>query len=626
MSFASPLALALGLLALPVVVLYILKIKRRRVGVPYLRLWAELVVETRARSLIRRLKRFYSLLLQLLILGSLVLAMAEPGLELGSVKKESIVLLLDVSASMRAREADGRERIEWMLDRARELVGGRSWEDEMLLAAVSDRVDVLASFTRNRLRLENALERVRPTFRSLDVERALDFARAITADRENSLVLFLGDGAAGDVARAIEGKPSEYLLPVGEAAENVGILRLAARKNASLGTDHVLAVVKNFGAEPAECTLDFQLDGQSKKVLARTIPAGEEIVERLALELPQGGVLSLDTGHPDALACDDSAWAVVRPGRLRRVVLVAPDKDSAIPFWIAFQSMGELIDESSVSVTAEEYALLSAEDRQADVTICLSVLPEGLPERGNLILLDTPIPAFLPLQESGRDEHPSVWDWDRDHVLNFLLNWRDLPLPTARKLLVDGGQAIVESYDGPLVAAFEGDARMSVYVGFDMTAELFPFRLAFPIFLRNAIAWFEVEEDLLFEDSYAPGEVIQPLRRVSGEHVDLTFLDAAGETVQQELEVRDGRFAFSGTDALGVYLFRISSENHATCVNLFTPQESAIAPTDRPAGQAELAIERGSHLFNRDLWVILALVGLVLWALEWASYHRRITE
>jgi hypothetical protein len=317
-SFASPLALLLGLLALPVIVLYILKIKRRRVDVPYLRLWADLVVETRARTLFRRLKRYYSLLLQLLILATLVFAIAEPGLELGSVKKESIVLLLDVSASMHAREADGRERIEGMLERARELVESRSWEDEMLLAAVSDRVDVLASFTRNRLRLETALEGVRPTFRTLDVNRALDFARAITADREHPLVLFLSDGAAGEVAHAIEGRPAEYLLPVGEIAENVGILRLAARKNASLGTDHVLAVVKNFGTEPADCMLDFQLDGQSKKVLSRTIPPGEQVVERLALELPEGGVLSLDTGHPDALACDDHAWAVVRPASASR--------------------------------------------------------------------------------------------------------------------------------------------------------------------------------------------------------------------------------------------------------------------------------------------------------------------
>ena len=55
MSFATPLALLLGALAAPVIFLYILKVKRRRVQVPYLRIWEELLVETRARSLFQRL-------------------------------------------------------------------------------------------------------------------------------------------------------------------------------------------------------------------------------------------------------------------------------------------------------------------------------------------------------------------------------------------------------------------------------------------------------------------------------------------------------------------------------------------------------------------------------------------
>ena len=97
MSFGAPLALLLAGLALPVVVLYVLKVKRRRVEVPYLRIWEELLVETRARSLFQRLKRIYSLLLQLLILAALVLALARPAFELASVEKESIVLLLDTS-------------------------------------------------------------------------------------------------------------------------------------------------------------------------------------------------------------------------------------------------------------------------------------------------------------------------------------------------------------------------------------------------------------------------------------------------------------------------------------------------------------------------------------------------
>ena len=109
MNFAAPLAFAATALALPIIVLYILKVKRRRVSVPYLRLWEELLVETRARSLFQRLKRFYSLLLQLLILAALAFALTQPAFELASVKKESVVLLLDTSASMNALEGEERQ-------------------------------------------------------------------------------------------------------------------------------------------------------------------------------------------------------------------------------------------------------------------------------------------------------------------------------------------------------------------------------------------------------------------------------------------------------------------------------------------------------------------------------------
>ena len=53
------------------------------------------------------------------------------------------------------------------------------------------------------------------------------------------------------------------------------------------------------------------------------------------------------------------------------------------------------------------------------------------------------------------------------------------------------------------------------------------------------------------------------------------------------------------------------------------PQERPDLDEEGPAGGYA---EVGRHLFNRDLWGILALVGLALWALEWGLYHRRITE
>ena len=76
MSFAAAAGLWLGLISLPIVVLYVLKIKRHRRTVPYLKLWADLVDDRQFTTLFQRLQRLLSLLLQLLIALCIVFAFA----------------------------------------------------------------------------------------------------------------------------------------------------------------------------------------------------------------------------------------------------------------------------------------------------------------------------------------------------------------------------------------------------------------------------------------------------------------------------------------------------------------------------------------------------------------------
>jgi hypothetical protein len=631
-TFAAPLLLALGALAAPVVALYLLKVRRRRVSVPYLRLWEQLVVESRARSLFQRLKRLYSLLLQLAILAAFVLAVSQPAFELASVKKESVVVLLDTSASMLATEGEeGLEapRFERLLERARELVDGRSYEDEMLVAAVASRVEVLSPFSRNTLRLREALERARPTREALDAEAALTFARQVTADREHPVILFVSDGGGGALEALLAEDERARLVPVGEATENVGIVRFAARKNTSLGTDYVLAELRNFGSEPAEVRYELAVKQQGEalktvKVMDAVLEPGEARSEDWQFSFDAGATLRFRVeAEGDRLALDDEAWAVVRPTRLRKVVLVAPDLGLAEPFKIAFSSMGEVLSADTFVTTTAAYPGLDAEARRADVTIVVDELPAVLPEGGNLILMNTPLPDFVPARIVGTDAEPVVWDWDREHLLNRYLNYRDLPLPPAKVLRLSQGEALVETFEGPLIAAFDLADRRVVYVTFDMLAELFPFRLAFPMLLRNSIAWFEVEEDVLIEDVYAPGDVIRPLRRVSVQQVHVTFLRDE-ERVTRTVPVRDQSFLFDETEEPGAYIVQVGGVPHPTTVNLFDPRESSIAPAD--PGDDGLEVEAGRHLLNRDLWAVLAALGLALWTLEWVTYHRRLTE
>lgn len=627
MSWGAPAFLWASLLAGAVVFLYILKVRRRRVDVPYLRLWESLVVETRARSLFKRLKRWLSLLLQLAILAAMVLGLAQPSFVLGSVKAESIVLLLDVSASMRTIEGE-QDRFELLVERARRLIDERSHEDELMLVAVSDRVEVLSTFSRNTIALREALEGLERTHRSLDAARAQAFAEEATRDKENPVVLWLSDGDAGSVLELAANDGRTWISPIGGAADNVGVSRFRARKNTSEGTDYVLALVRNFSDEVREVDLVLSVDGDVRRVQPIALAPGEEHREEYQLSLPLGATLRFDVEGGDAFAADDTAFAIVRPDRLRRVVLVTALPEEAQPFSIAFQSMIEVIDESSMALTAQEYdTLLTDEERIADVTICLNALPANLPARGNLILMNTALPDGFPGALSGVDESPVVWDWDREHLLNRFLNYRDLDLPPARVVEArrTDVQLLVEGLTGPLVLAHETTERRTVYVAFDMTSGLFPFRLAFPVLLRNAIAWFEIEEDVLFEDDYAPGSTISPLRRVPGPVEASWFV--GDELRTERVALTNGTFWFDRTDEPGPFRFRVAGRDYGCTVNLFDVEESDVALSPVPEELlADGAIDASRHWLNRELWTYLGLFALVLWAAEWALFHRRITE
>jgi hypothetical protein len=65
----------------------------------------------------------------------------------------------------------------------------------------------------------------------------------------------------------------------------------------------------------------------------------------------------------------------------------------------------------------------------------------------------------------------------------------------------------------------------------------------------------------------------------------------------------------------------------AFAANLLDAEESAIAPQDNLVvdgkGAGELA---GFHFgVRREIWVYLLLAAALLTALEWATYHRRVT-
>ena len=85
LTFAQ-LGMIFGGAAVFMTALYILKLRRRTVPVPFSKLWERILRDKEATSLFSRLKRLMSLLLQLALLALLVLALGDPRAKAAFIK------------------------------------------------------------------------------------------------------------------------------------------------------------------------------------------------------------------------------------------------------------------------------------------------------------------------------------------------------------------------------------------------------------------------------------------------------------------------------------------------------------------------------------------------------------
>ena len=137
MSFLAPLGLLLGALSVPLAALYFLKIRRRRVTLPSLLLWHQFQKTQQLATPFEKFRRNLLLLLQLLLLLLLTLALARPFLASDASPSQSVVLVVDTSASMLATDGSP-SRIEDAKSEAQRILSGLS---DACLLYTSDAAD-----------------------------------------------------------------------------------------------------------------------------------------------------------------------------------------------------------------------------------------------------------------------------------------------------------------------------------------------------------------------------------------------------------------------------------------------------------------------------------------------------
>ena len=178
-------ALALGIAAAVVTVLYLLRERYRPVLVSYLPLWEQSVRRSTPLALARKLRKLLSLLLQLVIVALTVWALTDPGWG-ESRPPRQVVLLVDVSPSMDARDGtDGGSRLAQAVHFARALTLAAREHDRFLAVAVSAMPVVQRSWDSRGPALTRSLGELAVDDTEADLGGALRFARAALTGREH---------------------------------------------------------------------------------------------------------------------------------------------------------------------------------------------------------------------------------------------------------------------------------------------------------------------------------------------------------------------------------------------------------------------------------------------------------
>src|SRR3954463_10910102 len=216
----------LGLL-LPLLLLYVLKIRRQRVTVSSTWLWAGAARDLAAKSPFKRLFAQVPLLLELLALCLLALSLARPASRGGHIEGEHVALVLDTSASMAAIEPDGRSRLAHARDAASAVIAALAPGAQAVIVEAGRDAHVVSPMDSDHRRLEASLAKLEASDAEGRMTQAIAPASSQLRPYERSArLVVVSDGALADRdAFATSNLPLE-VVRVGNPADNAAIVRL----------------------------------------------------------------------------------------------------------------------------------------------------------------------------------------------------------------------------------------------------------------------------------------------------------------------------------------------------------------------------------------------------------------
>lgn len=644
MGLFTPLALvALPLLGV-IIALYLLKLRRPVAPIASLYLWSSLTHDREANSLWQRLRVSLLLLLQVVALALLILAIARPWVRTAQAAEQSVIIIVDVSASMGASSAGpgSQMRLQVAQSKARDLIDGLQDGTTATLISSDDHASILVTQTTDKARLRGAVDALTPAATGTDMTEALRLAGALVSRQAGSAIWLLSDGAFPSTADLSDPISAPFhFYQIGSANANQGITALSLQQRG--GSLSLFVQVANADTISATRRVDLTID--DTPWTARTVKIGPGAVQELIVDdVPLAArVIQAALDGPDALATDDQAWVVNRASAPANLLLVTGGNKfletalSLLPTVTLYKVSADdynpaaTINGAPVDLTIFDAGTVTATRRtlpQSNLLFFAPLAPNSLISVTGVI--SQPLPT-LTASFAASGDVLSAEASNGEPLLRYV-DLTGLHVAAASAVEVPKwGRVVLASDKGPLIIAGETQGRKVGVITFDLHDSDLPVQTAYPLLMRNLITY------LLPDPSGGLPANIVPRTSVGIDAATpqisrIVVEDPSAKEWSYDISPARPRVAFAETSQQGVYYVTqyagadIKAQD-AFAANLFSRDETMTPPNKAPGlPQAQAAARQTASqpdLFKRELWPSVALLGVLVLLLEWL-YAQRI--
>lgn len=620
MGFVIPAGLFLSALAVPIIIFYMLKLRRLPAPVSSVLLWQKVIRDREANAPWQRLRRNLLLLLQLLTLALMVMAFARPFLNVEAKVQGNVVILLDASASMQSTDV-GASRYEAARNAAWDVISTLRPTDMVTIINVEHIPHVLISATGDRAAIKKTLDEASAGYAIADWKSALALAASGAAANPDTSIVAISDGAIPPDLPTMP-VPTKF-IQVGQGRENIGITALSVRTGRE--GPQVFMAARNFGEGEASALAEILLDGELFAAREIAIQPGRE--ETLSLEElpPDIKVVEAHLDTKDNFHADDRAWTVYATGKTAGILLVTE---------------GNLFLERALSLlpsikTVKANPNQPLPETDFDLTIFDRALPEEDPTiltpqgKSNVFVIAPPRSTGL-FEVNGILTNTVITKADAESPLLAYVDVDSLHVAQAQKIeQPPWARSIIEARGGPLLIEGETGGRRVAVLAFEVNKSDWPLQIGFPIFIANLTNRMTSSGEFSPLITSGASGVIHP-----GDSVPLKPPPEADSLVittpsgrKYELPVGDAVPAFGNTGEPGLYAVsaRIKNEYKDTgffAVNLLDEEESDITPGRGIITGSGIEGDEQELTGRREFWWPLAMAAFVVLIVEWWVYKR----